>query len=190
MDKAKFDAINGAAVPARYLLRQDMSEWRAFLEFCASYFRSRGIERPVVVEIGVMFNAQKNYYTDLLGAEHIGVDCNPNAAPDVLGHSQDALTVAAVKERLGGRPIDLLFIDAAHDYVNALADWETWDPLARHLVVFHDISATVNSGVSKLWGELAQQEGAMTVEFKRQNTTAAPEDNRYKDMGIGVLVKG
>lgn len=190
MNIEKFDVLTGAAIPARYLLRQDMAEWRTYLEFVSGYFAARMIEHPTVVEIGVMFNAQKPFYTDLMGALHIGVDCNPNACPDILGDSHDPQTVDVLRERLAGRQVDLLFIDGGHSYESVKRDYELFAPLAKHLVAFHDVFAQVHSEVWRFWQELTSNDGTMSVLFGRHNAAASPADNRYVDMGIGVVIKG
>jgi cephalosporin hydroxylase len=50
-------------------------------------------------------------------------------------------TLAAAREALGGRPVDLLFIDGDHTYEGVRADFEMYSPLVRPggLIVFHDI---------------------------------------------------
>lgn len=192
MDLRRFKKLGAASVSTMTMLRQDKVEWRSFIEFASRYFEIRGLRTPTVVEIGIMFNAQKAFYVDLMGAEHIGVDCNPNAAPDILGDSHDPATVARVREALGGRPIDLLFIDADHSYDAVKRDFDLWAPAVPKygLIAFHDIAARVNSGVSQFWAELKARQTIAPVEFVATNAEPSPRDNRFVDMGIGVIIKG
>lgn len=141
---------------------QCRDEWLGFLEYCDSYMRHRGVERPVVLEVGTRLNLQKPFYERLLGAEHIGIDItDAEAKPDILGDSATPATIAAVKERLAGRPIDILFIDGNHEYEGVKRDYENYGPLTRHLVVFHDISIDfAGYGIRKFWNELRDKEAA------------------------------
>lgn len=71
--------------------------------------------------------------------------------------SLDPATVDLVKGRLGGRPVDFLFIDGDHSERSVRSDYALYSPLVRPggMVAFHDIVPGPNSGgVPKLWGEL------------------------------------
>jgi predicted O-methyltransferase YrrM len=73
--------------------------------------------------------------------------------------SHDEATLTAVREALGGAPVDLLFIDGDHRYQGVNRDWELYSPLVRKggLVAFHDIlpdSDWEGSEVDRLWREL------------------------------------
>ncbi len=187
MDMKKLNDTACRAVYRKCLLAQDQAEWECFLEFAANYFENRGIEEPVVVEIGIMKGIQKIYYETLMGAKHIGVDCNINTEPDILGDSGSAETVERLMKMTGGAKIDLLFIDGNHAYDAAKRDYELWEPVTQHLVVLHDIRATNNSKVNRLWGEIKVDR--MTVEFNRYNTKASMSGGRMIDMGTGVIIK-
>jgi len=189
MNMKKFDALANSSMPRCSLLAQDMSEWKAYLEFMKGYFKNRDIIKPVVVEIGVMHNAQKPYYEELMNAEHIGIDINPNCAPDILGDSHESETVSRLYRRLKGRKIDLLFIDGNHSYDNVKQDYELYGPLTEHVVAFHDICATVNSDVLRFWQELSRANGYLAIAFNRCNTSVSVADNKFIDMGIGLIIK-
>ena len=103
---AQFDKLASRVVG---IIGQCLPEYKAFLEYAAWYFESRGITRPVVVEIGTWMNAQKQFYEELLGAEYIGIDIDPSANPDIIGHSPAAETVEKFKEGSPAGLIDLLF---------------------------------------------------------------------------------
>lgn len=138
---------------AEGILVQSTQEWRYFLGFVDTYFKDRGILNPIVVEIGVEWNWQKPFYEFILNARHIGIDIsNAVAVPDILGDCHAPETLAKLKEMLAGRTIDLLFIDADHDYQSVRQDYETFSPLARGLIAFHDIA--VLPGPQQLWQEL------------------------------------
>jgi len=169
------------------LLAQDQSEWKSFLEFVDAYFRNRGIENPIVVEIGLMHNAQKEYYVHLFNAEHIGIDCNVNAMPDILGNSRHPDSMEMLELMLKGRKIDLLFIDGDHSFEAVKGDYELYGPLTKHLVAFHDIRATNNSEVYKFWDEIKEKN--TTIEFNRYNDYPSIKEGKFIDMGIGLIIK-
>lgn len=189
MNLKKFDEIASSPVPKRSLLAQDLSEWKMYMEFVQGYFENRSIVKPVVVEIGIMHNAQKPYYEELMNAEHIGIDINPNSSPDILGDSHKSRTIRKLKHWLKGREIDLLFIDGNHSYENVKQDYELLGPLTRHIIAFHDICATVNSDVLRFWQEISKENGYLTVAFNQYNTQISISDNKFIDMGIGLMIK-
>lgn len=82
----------------------------------------------------------------------------------IRADSHDPATFAEVKARLGGRPLDFLFIDGDHTYAGVRADFERYRTLVRPggLVGFHDIApprqGTAPVGdvgeVPRYWAEL------------------------------------
>jgi len=189
MNMKKFDMLANSNIPRRSLLAQDMSEWKAYLEFVKGYFKNRAIIKPVVVEIGVMHNAQKPYYEELVDAEHIGIDINPNCAPDILGDSHKPQTMQELHRVLCGRKIDLLFIDGNHSYDNVKQDYELYGPLTEHIIAFHDITASVNSDVRRFWQELSRANGYLAIAFNQYNSAVSVVENKFIDMGIGLILK-
>ena len=191
MDLKKFEALSDAHRPARSLIWQDWAEWRTFLEFSSAYFAARGIDHPLAVEIGVMHNEQRVFYRELLGAEHIGIDINVNNAPDILGDSSLPEVAEKLKALLGGREIDLLFIDGNHTDAGVRADYALYGPLTRHLVAFHDVHGVTNraDGVNGAWNDIAASGEYPTAVFHRYGKTVSIAAGQYVNMGIGVIIK-
>lgn len=176
----------------RKTLGQCRPEWQQFMEYAAGYFGNRGIERPVVVEIGICANAQKRFYEEIMGAEHIGIDIDPKTHPAILGNSRSPETITALKERLAGRPIDLLFLDGNHTYDYVKFEYENYGPMTQHLVAFHDLVCTeegIDVEVHRLWREIgAAEKKYCLLTFYRHNDSKTVWPGH--EMGIGVIVKG
>lgn len=177
--------------------RQRPYEWRIFLEICESCLKGRGIEHPVVVELGTFKNRQKKFYEQFLGAEHIGININAkHEEPDIMGDTHDPKTLEALKNKLGKRPINVLFIDASHTYISVKQDYEMYSPLVEDIVAFHDIETgrykdDKNDGAWKFWEELRT---AQYKESKRDNTYISIHQRHIKDvktraLGIGMIIK-
>lgn len=192
MNLKKFKAISGTSRPRFQLVWQDWGEWKAFLEFADAYFKNRGIQKPLVVEIGVMHNEQQIFYRELLGADYIGLDINVNNEPDIVGDSANPETLKKLKSALAGRKIDLLFIDGSHTYEGVKADYELYEPLVEHLIAFHDVHGVTKrcSGVNPYWDEVVEKNHYMTLVFHRYNAAVSIEENKFMNMGIGVVIKG
>jgi hypothetical protein len=176
-------------------LNQHIPEWKAYLEYVGGYFRSRWIDRPVVVEIGILDGAQRRFYENLLNAEYIGIDIDPKSPADIHGNSADPGTVAKLKARLAGRQIDLLFIDGLHTYAGAKADYEIYGPLTKHIVAIHDIHTpklTPNDQVEvyRLWNEILTENKTDTIITIQHHNPRRPEEFNGRPLGIGVIVKG
>lgn len=157
---------------------QHPDEWKVFIGFAESYLRCRGVNNPVVVEVGTDQNKQKAFYEKFLNAEHIGIDINEKLKPDIAGDSRSEAVMSELKNRLAGRQIDLLFIDGQHYYDNVKSDYKMYAPLTKHIVALHDIN-TVDVGVKILWNELKAEHSMLTVDIIGYGTT----------MGIGLILK-
>ena len=170
-------------------LKQEPTEWEIFLNFCSAWLKKQKIKEPVVVELGILNNRQKPFYKQLLNAEHIGIDISDERGkPDILGDTHDAKTIEKLKKKLGGRPIDILFIDASHTYDDVALDYEIYNPLCSGLTILHDIETHRNtgresSGVWRLWDELEKiyTEYPLISIFKKRK--------RGNQRGIGIRIK-
>jgi len=172
---------------------QDAWEWQAYLEFIETYFENREIENPIVVEIGVFTNKQKRFYEELLGYQHIGIDIDPKSKADIIGDSQDPATLSELKERLGGRPINLLFIDGHHGYESVKKDYETYSPLVKNIIALHDVVFYKRS-VAKFWRELIDGDRGnrskifITIETWHNNPRKGIPHNKDWSIGTGLIL--
>ena len=172
-------------------LGQSIPEWRTFLEFADTYFKARDILNPIVVEIGTMNNAQKPFYEELLNANHIGIDIT--GRPDILGSSQSPEILRILKERLGGRPIDLLFIDGDHTYAGVKSDYEIYGPLTKYIIVLHDISHPFSPQIPeetmRLWKEIITADKSNVLLTVQCYNSAKIGITAGRQMGIGIVIK-
>lgn len=163
---------------------QNPSEWFLFLNFVESYFLRRNLVNPVVVELGVFENKQKPFYT-ALGARHIGIDNSVDLAfPDILGDTSDPSTVSKLLAMLGGGGIDVLFVDACHQYEAVKKDYETYSPLVTGMIALHDVF-NHKYGVEKFWNDLIHTHTGM--EGNTFVTIHAKEG--FANHGIGIVVR-
>jgi len=99
--------------------------------------------------------------------------------------SHDRRTVERVSALLGGRPVDLLFIDGDHSYEGVKSDFEMYSPLVRSggVIAFHDIVPGRESdvgGVPRFWKETKRRAG----------TTEIVANWGQGGYGIGYLTRG
>jgi hypothetical protein len=151
------DQIDGKMDYADFNLpMQGRLEWYAYMDFIRAYFRHHPVVRPIVVEVGIWASWQRPFYEHFINATHIGIDISDKASvPDILGDSHAPETFEKLKTKLNGKLIDLLFIDAAHDYESVRRDYEIYAPLTKGIVALHDIAGS--DGPKRLWGELADR---------------------------------
>ena len=151
--------------------KQHPPEWQTFLEFCESYLEKHGIKNPIVVELGTWRDTQKKFYEQLLNAHHIGIDITGDQnAPDILGNTHDPKTIEKLKGKLGGKPINILFIDASHRYKNVKRDFAIYAPLCSDIIAIHDIELgryqeASTREVWKFWDELRLKTHAETQPY-------------------------
>lgn len=176
---------------------QFMPEWRTFLEVCQTYLRRCKVKDPIVVELGSWKNRQKKFYEKLLGAQHIGIDyqeiVETQSVPDILGNTHDEKTIEALKVKLDGKPINILFIDASHHYEDVKKDYEMYSPLCDGIVAIHDIESFRNinirkSEVWKFWDEL-KAKASNGEKGYTHSLFLSIHQHRAGNMGIGVILK-
>lgn len=85
--------------------------------------------------------------------------CHDQKVELIRADSHDPVTLDAVRNALGGEPVDFLFIDGDHRYEGVKADYEMYGPLVRPggLIGFHDIVARPDQPdieVPRYWEEL------------------------------------
>jgi len=195
MNLELFDELMKQGLPS-----QHPSEWKAFLEICESYLNNHKIKNPIVVELGLFDGKQKEFYKQLLGAEYIGISINSRRCiPDICGSTHDPEILKKLKEKLNGRLINILFIDAGHGYEDVKEDFEMFSPLCSDMIVLHDIESRRYDGLTrrrsevwKFWDELRLAayrgiEGYRNFLFLSiyQHMPA----RRLIQMGIGIIIK-
>ena len=185
-------------------LKQEPWEWRMFLDFCSIYLKNHKIKNPIVVELGVLNNRQKEFYEQLFDATHIGIDISKERSiPDILGDTHDSRTLNALKTRLrgnskslfSGKPINILFIDAAHGYEDVKMDFEMYAPLCGDIIAIHD-TETCRGSIRKLsevwrfWDKLKLEACSSAGEFKDSTfITIFKKTKRGQQRGIGLILK-
>jgi hypothetical protein len=160
-------------------------EWKLYLQFIKTYFEKQGIVKPLVVEIGTQCGRQKAFYERFLGAEHIGIDISAkDAKPDILGDSHAPETMAKLLELLGDRKINLLFIDATHNYKDALAEYENYGPLATDIIAMHDVRHVAEIG--QLWKDIqVKEKDNYNISFH----SIGAWGGGWCELGIGLIIK-
>lgn len=183
MNLDKFYSMMRTGAPGQLAI-----EWQLFLEFCETYFKNRDIKNPIVVELGVRTNTQKVFYEQILGAKHIGIDGSTEfSIPDIVGNTHDSATKDKLKVLLGGKDINLLFIDAGHSYEEVKQDYEMYSPLTKNIIAFHDIM-TPFVGVRHFWRELMDDKEYMKLFFYKWCNRKLKDGTQIL-YGIGVLIK-
>lgn len=177
---------------------QHLPEFRIYLEICESYLKRIEIENPLVVELGIYNNAQKKFYEQLLNGTHIGIDMsNKRSKPDIMGNTHDPKTLKALKEKLNGRPIDILFIDADHHYAAVKKDYEIYAPLCSGIVALHDIELKREAPkdsrtVWKFWDELKNM-GKKAIAGHDRYMLISLHQRKFmkwnRNVGIGMVIK-
>jgi len=174
-------------------LAQHPPEWRMFLETCDAYLKKHKIKSPVVVELGVLFGAQKAFYEQLFGARHIGIDLNKRSTPDILGNTHSLSTLKKLKKMLQGERIDILFIDAGHYYESVKQDFEMYAPLCNGIVAFHDIERNKGEEVYIFWNELIEISYTKFGKYEDYLFLSIRQarfvKRRTRRLGIGVMIK-
>lgn len=170
---------------------------RTYLKLYGSYHHVQDIEEfwwlirqvqdlspHVIMEVGVHHGGSLKFWEQILqpGDLLIGVDYEPQLDWDVSksdrriiiykGRSEDSSTVQAVRESLGGREADFIFLDGSHEYSVVSWDFENYSPLLRAggLLAIHDIK-TEQAQAGKFFRELeAKYPDATAKMMKVQGT--------------------
>jgi predicted O-methyltransferase YrrM len=117
----------------------------------------------------------------------------PGQRLDLLrGDSHDASVVEHVRSLLGGRSLDLLFIDGDHSYDGVRRDFDSYQPLVRPggLIAFHDISparpehAAIHAASAEQGGDVPLFWSEVKVDRDAQEFM---DRDRGGTMGIGVI---
>lgn len=114
---------------------------------------------------------QEEYETYLQWA--VAADCD---VKHIIGNSHDPEIQSKLKEILGNRSIDVLFIDGDHSYEGMLQDYKDYSPLVNKggIIAIHDIYYLEK--VAKAWEDLPV------------NNRLISERNQ-SSIGIGVTYK-
>ncbi len=102
--------------------------------------------------------------------------------------SHDRKTLGIVRDLLGNRLLDFLFIDGDHTYEGVKMDYEMYSPLVRPggIIAFHDIvpgPEELVGGVPRFWKELKEK-------IPKDNYLEIVKDWNQGGYGISVLFKG
>lgn len=100
----------------------------------------------------------------------------------IRGNSHKSSTFEKVRELLGRRQLDFIFVDADHSYEGVRRDYEMYSPLVRKggMIAFHDIVPGLPeslNGVPRFWNEIKQ--GHKYVEIVK--------DWGQSGYGIGII---
>jgi cephalosporin hydroxylase len=143
------------------------------------------VSRPsIMISVDIDFTTARLRALPRLGRSDQTIAC-------IAGDSHSEPVRARVEALLGGRRLDLLFIDGDHSYEGVRRDFESYSPLVRAggLIAFHDIvpdfrtrfgthTSSDSGGVPAFWQELARR-------FPHTDEiVASPEQDGY---GIGLL---
>jgi predicted O-methyltransferase YrrM len=110
--------------------------------------------------------------------------CKPGQQMYLLrGNSHDKNTFERVKEILGGRKIDFLFIDGDHTYEGVKHDFEQYSELVADdaIIALHDVARHTNESeckVDEFWSKISS---------KYNNPLEFIENQQQQWAGIGVL---
>lgn len=155
------------------------------------YLLAEALYPTRIVELGTYIGESTKYMALAAPQAHVlTIDINPDAKRQVDGtppfltnvHSVVYNSASYVGDGLyDGAPIDLLFIDANHDYNLTMANYHSWNPFVRQggLIVFDD------------WHLDAEMDRVRT----EMANILAPSGNTVHDIpdvhatGFGILIK-
>lgn len=173
-------------------------------EIAALIDRLKDLEPRAVVEIGTHKGGNSFLFCHTLPSVQriVGVDlCVQNSAkliyfarPKVYyalhGDSQTTQMRDRVQRKLGGGPIDFLFIDGDHSYQGVRADFELYAPLVRRggLIALHDIVPDHGTRFGRDTGCYAGDVWSFWAELRQRHECEELVDDPEQDgFGIGVV---
>jgi len=155
-------------VRAQHELLQHQAEWIQFLEYVAK------LKPTTIVEVGV-YNGASTLCLSHFTKHIIGIDINQknrkvikekierNCAYDFI-RADSQKSGAKLAYALGGKQIDLLFIDGDHSYEGVKGDFNYFLPFMEPdgVIALHDIVDSAKHRkqkcwVSKFWAEIKTQ---------------------------------
>jgi hypothetical protein len=132
---------------------QDQQEFRWLVE------KVEAIKPTVVAEIGVDKGGSLKFWLELVSKESLVIGIDPNAQfPSempkdfkgeivlIRGCSNEKWVLDCFGSALGGKQVDFLYIDGAHDEV-VFEDYKNYSPFVRSegIIAFHDCGETSKS---------------------------------------------
>lgn len=155
---------------------KDIQTTQNYYEVSRLCERVKALEPKTILEIGVEKGGTMNLWMTFAPEDttYIGVDSamyfykektNKKGQVKHLVEADSTLdsTVDRVKELLGDRKVDFLFIDGGHEKELVRSDFEKYAPLVNKggIIALHDIDTDIGKehcqGVKKLWEELRLQ---------------------------------
>ena len=126
--------------------------------------RLKKLEPQTVLEIGIDKGGSMNVWLQFAKSDglYVGVDTtakfiakreHKQVKKFIEADSCNPETLEKVKEALGGKQVDFLFIDGGYDERTVTSDFNMYSPLVRKggIIAFHDIHDGASFGVKKLW---------------------------------------
>ena len=168
MDEKRFNELYDQVGPA-----QNRKAFHTLVNY------AEALNPQVIIEIGVQEGRSLKLWEQILPPRGllIGIDINPRTYEYIrwdwrnsdrrieliigdgscdgthIGDSTCPLTVEKVRQILGDRKVDVLFIDGGHAYSDVKSDFQNYSPFVRKggIVGFHDIKPEAEPGIAKFF---------------------------------------
>ena len=152
------------------------------------YKKAQDTNPSIIVEIGIKEGGNLKVLSTLLSEEGLAVGIDQREeipwkmddslckVEHIVGSSHEPYTLDRLKELLGGRPIDVLFIDGDHSCEGMLQDYKDYAPLVKDggIIAVHDIYYLEE--VTAAWN---------AIEHPRKEESP----KIHSSIGIGVITK-